>query len=140
MKIFMDDFIITTWIVIYISSNYVFKSAKNMALVWIQKNVHSWYFKEDSGFYCFIEQKLPDPKKIQGIVNMPPPKNPQHIQLFNGMAQFYKRFIKFFVAIMAPITKLTRKTKTFLWIEECQKAWELIKQKYIEALILISLN
>jgi hypothetical protein len=50
---------------------------------------------------------------------MPTPKNPQHIQVFNGMAQFYKWFIKKFVVIMAPITKLTRKTKKFLWIEEC---------------------
>ncbi len=41
---------------------------------------------------------------------------------------------------MGPITKLTRKTKTFLWIKECYKAWELNKQKYIEALILISPN
>ncbi len=41
---------------------------------------------------------------------------------------------------MAPITKLTKKQKTFLRIEECQKAWELIKQKYIEAPILISPN
>jgi hypothetical protein len=37
-------------------------------------------------------------------------------------------------------TKLTKKIKTFLWIEECQKAWELIKHKYIEALILTSPN
>ncbi len=41
---------------------------------------------------------------------------------------------------MAPIIKLTIKTKTFLWTEECQKAWELIKQKYIETSILISPN
>jgi hypothetical protein len=41
---------------------------------------------------------------------------------------------------MAPIIKLTRKTKTFLWTEECQKTWDLIKQKYIKALILISPN
>ncbi len=41
---------------------------------------------------------------------------------------------------MAPITKLTRKTKTFLWTKECQKAWELIKQKHIKALILIPSN
>ncbi len=34
---------------------------------------------------------------------------------------------------MAPIIKLTRKTKTFLWTKECKKAWKLIKQKYIEA-------
>ncbi len=41
---------------------------------------------------------------------------------------------------MAPITKLTKKTNTFLWTEECQKVQELIKQKYIETLILISPN
>ncbi len=41
---------------------------------------------------------------------------------------------------MAPIIKLLRKTKTFLWTEECHKAWELIKWKSIETLILISLN
>ncbi len=62
------------------------------------------------------------------------------IQVFNGMAQFHKCFIKKIVVIMAPITKMTRKIKKILWIEECQKAWELIKQKYIEAPILISPN
>ncbi len=56
------------------------------------------------------------------------------------MAYFYKCFINFFDDTMAPIIKLTKKTKTFLWIEECQKAWELIKHKYIKALILISPN
>ncbi len=38
------------------------------------------------GFILCKEGKLPNPKKIQAIVNMPPPKNPQHIQVFNGMA------------------------------------------------------
>ncbi len=56
------------------------------------------------------------------------------------MVQFYKCFIKNFASIMAPIIKLTRKTKKKLWTKECQKAWELIKQKYIEALILIPSN
>jgi hypothetical protein len=65
------------------------------------------------------EGKLPDQKKIQAIVNMTPLKNPQHIQIFNGMAQFYRCIIKKFNVILAPITKLTRKTKTFLWTKEC---------------------
>jgi hypothetical protein len=63
-------------------------------------------------FFCFIvskEGKLLDPKKIQAIINMPPPKNPQHIQVFIGMAQFYNCFIQNFVAIMAPIIKLAKK-------------------------------
>ncbi len=41
---------------------------------------------------------------------------------------------------MAPIIKLTKNIEIFLQIKECQKAWELIKQKYIEASILISPN
>jgi hypothetical protein len=49
---------------------------------------------------------------------------------------FYKKI----VAIMALITKLTKKIETFLLTEECQKAWEFIKHKYIEASILISPN
>jgi len=60
------------------------------------------------GFIISKEGKLPYPNKIQAIVNMPPPKNPQQIQVFNGMAQFYKCFIKTFIVIMAHVTKLTR--------------------------------
>jgi len=37
------------------------------------------------GFIISKERKLPDPKKTQAIVNMPPPRNPQHIQIFNRM-------------------------------------------------------
>jgi hypothetical protein len=56
------------------------------------------------------------------------------------MTLFYRCFIKNFATIMAPITKLTTKTKNFLWTKKCQKAWELIKQKYIETFILVSPN
>jgi hypothetical protein len=37
-------------------------------------------------FIVSKEGKLPYPKKIQAIINMPLPKNPQQIQVFNGMA------------------------------------------------------
>jgi hypothetical protein len=58
---------------------------------------------------------------------MPVPKTPQEIQMFNGMAQFYRCFIKKKSFIMARITKLLRKTKVFEWTTECQIAWEDIK-------------
>jgi hypothetical protein len=41
---------------------------------------------------------------------------------------------------VASITKLMRKTKQFLWTLECHATWELIKQKYVEAPILIFLD
>ncbi len=65
------------------------------------------------------------------------PHNSQYIQVFNGMAQFYNCFIKNFPMIMVLITKFTRKTESFTWTKEYQKAWKRINQKYIEATILI---
>jgi hypothetical protein len=38
------------------------------------------------GFIISKEGKLPNLKEIQVIVNMPPPNNPQQIQIFNRMA------------------------------------------------------
>ncbi len=73
-------------------------------------------------------------------MNMLVPTNPQQIQVFNGMAQFNRCFIKNFVFIMAPITKLTRKTKPFIQTTQCQEAQDQIKQKYMEAPILIPSN
>ncbi len=61
-------------------------------------------------FIVFKERKILDLKKVHAIVNMLVPTNPQQIQVFNGMAQFYRCFIKNFVFIMAPITKLMKKT------------------------------
>jgi hypothetical protein len=52
------------------------------------------------------EGKLPNPKKKLAIVCMPTSKTLKDIPIFNGMAQYYKCFIKDFAFIMAPITKL----------------------------------
>jgi hypothetical protein len=41
---------------------------------------------------------------------------------------------------MAPITKLFKKTKMFEWIAKCQTTWEDIKNRYIQAPILINPN
>ncbi len=56
------------------------------------------------------------------------------------MAQFYRCFTKNFASIMAPITKLLIKVEMFEWTNECQIAWEDIKNQYIQAPILININ
>jgi hypothetical protein len=73
-------------------------------------------------FIVFKEGKIPNPKRVQAIVNMLVPTNPQHIWVFNGMVQFYKCFIKHFAFCVAPTTKLMKKTKPFIRTIECQNA------------------
>ncbi len=43
-------------------------------------------------FIVSKEGKTLDPKKIEALVKMLVPKTPQEIQVFNGIAQFYKCF------------------------------------------------
>ncbi len=62
-------------------------------------------------FIVSKEGKIPYPMKVQAIVNMLIPINPQQIKVFNGMAQFYECLINNFAFIMASITKPMRKTK-----------------------------
>jgi hypothetical protein len=70
------------------------------------------------------EDKLSNPKKILIIIHMPTPKTPKDIYVFNGMAQYYRYFIKDFAFIMAPIIKLLQNTEAFKWIAKCQQAWK----------------
>jgi hypothetical protein len=71
-------------------------------------------FRDNTGTYSSQRGKSLDPKKIQAIVQMLVPSNPQQIQVFNKMTQFYKCFIKNFAFVMASITKLMRKIKQFM--------------------------
>ncbi len=68
------------------------------------------------------------------------PKTPKDIQVFNGMAQFYRCFIKNFSFIMAPITRFLCKMEVFEWTIECQEVWDTINQQYLDAPILITLE
>jgi hypothetical protein len=51
------------------------------------------------GFIVSKEGKTLDPKKIEALVKMLMPKTPKDIQVFIGMAAFYKCFIRNFASL-----------------------------------------
>ncbi|GJV67081.1 putative reverse transcriptase domain-containing protein [Tanacetum coccineum] len=55
---------------------------------------------------------------------------------FLGLAGYYRRFIKGFLKIAKPITKLTQKKVTFVWGDKQEAAFQLLKQKLCSAPIL----
>jgi hypothetical protein len=71
-------------------------------------------------FIMSKEGKVMDPKKVEALVNMLVPTTPHEIQVFNGMAQFYRCFIGNFVSIMSLISKLFKTFEVFEWTKECQ--------------------
>ncbi|GKD51640.1 reverse transcriptase domain-containing protein, partial [Tanacetum coccineum] len=70
----------------------------------------------------------------------PPPTNIKGIRSFLGHAGFYRRFIKDFLKIARPLTKLLEKDTPFEFNEECHNAFELLKEKLTCAPVILSPN
>jgi len=48
-------------------------------------------------------------EKIEGVLNWPAPRNIKEVQKFLGLTNYYRRFIKNFAKIAAPLHMLVRK-------------------------------
>ncbi|GKA37693.1 reverse transcriptase domain-containing protein [Tanacetum coccineum] len=81
-----------------------------------------------------------DKAKINVISKLPPPTNIKGVRSFLGHAGFYRRFIKDFSKIARPITKLLEKDTPFEFDDECQKAFESLKEKLTCAPVIVSPN
>jgi len=78
-----------------------------------------------------------DPTKLVGIKDWIPPKTVKGIRSFLGFGNFYRRFINRYAEITKPLNELTKKTKIFKWSQECQMAFENLKEKFLKEPILI---
>ena len=73
------------------------------------------------------EGLLPDSLLLAAIREIPPPKTATEVRSFLGLAGYYRRYVKGFAAIAAPLHALTRKDAVFHWSEDCQAAFDRLK-------------
>ncbi|KAG8483060.1 hypothetical protein CXB51_021951 [Gossypium anomalum] len=89
------------------------------------------------GHVVSAERIKVDPRKIKAIMEWKPPRSVSEIKSFLGLAGYYRRFVKGFSVMAAPLTKLIRKGVPFVWTEKQQEAFEKLKKVLTEAPILI---
>nr|GEZ63392.1 reverse transcriptase domain-containing protein [Tanacetum cinerariifolium] len=81
-----------------------------------------------------------DKAKVDVITKLPHPTTVKGVWSFLGHAGFYRRFIKDFSKISRPMTHLLEKDTSFIFSEDCIKAFQTLKKKLTEAPILIASN
>src|SRR2546425_9566908 len=69
-----------------------------------------------------------DPSKSKAILEIPPPKTEKEIWGFLGKLQYISRFISQLADTCGPIFKVLRKGVSREWNEDCQKAFDKIKE------------
>jgi len=66
-------------------------------------------------------------EKVERVLNWLAPRNIKEVQKFLGFANYYRRFIKNFARIVAPLHILVRKEQKWKWEKEQEKAFERLK-------------
>ena len=139
MEIFMDDFTVfgssfenclhNLGTVLHRYQN------KNLALNW--EKCH-FMVKEGIvlGHMISVAGQEVDKAKVSIIKNLMPPTTVKGIRSFLGHAGFYRRFIRDFYKVARPLCRLLEKDTKFKFDESCQRSFEEIKSRLVEAPIM----
>jgi hypothetical protein len=71
-----------------------------------------------------------DPAKVEAIKGWEAPRTVKGVRSFLGFANFYRKFIRNFAQVAAPLTRLTGDV-TFHWGPEEQSAFEILKRAFL---------
>ncbi|XP_019059764.1 PREDICTED: uncharacterized protein LOC109117327, partial [Tarenaya hassleriana] len=80
-----------------------------------------------------------DGEKIKAIQEWPTPSTIGHGS-FLGLASFYRRFVRDFSSIAAPLTAVTKKDVVFEWGEDQERAFSALKDSLTTAPVLVLPN
>jgi len=98
------------------------------------------FMKEELIYLGFVVSKeglKMDPKKVQEIWNLPIPKNIFEVRSFHGLASFYRKFLRGFSQICAPILeKMNETNQPFKWTEAADRNFKSLKRKITEKPVL----
>ncbi|KAG5278113.1 hypothetical protein AALO_G00095330 [Alosa alosa] len=78
-----------------------------------------------------------DQQKIKAVMEWPAPSTRRELQSFLGFANFYRRFIRNYGTLAAPLTALTSSAVRFIWSSAAEEAFLTLKQRFTSAPILI---
>ncbi|KAL0157229.1 hypothetical protein M9458_048475, partial [Cirrhinus mrigala] len=89
------------------------------------------------GYIISAEGVTMDDNKVSAVLQWPRPQAIKDLQRFLGFANFYRRFIRGFSQVAAPLTSLTRNGSNKLaWTSSSERAFQDLKARFTSAPIL----
>jgi hypothetical protein len=82
----------------------------------------------------------PDPDRIAAVLTYPVPHNQKQLRKFLGTCNYHHRFIINYAQCVAPLLTLLKKGSRWKWIDEMQRAFESIRQKFAASIHLVHPN
>ena len=84
----------------------------------------------ETGIHC-------DRTRVEAINKIATPTSIEEVCQFNRMCSYYQKFILHYSDISKCLNDMTKKGATFIWTQECDAAFKLLKEKCMEDPVLI---
>jgi len=84
----------------------------------------------------FLLQELRLIRQILKLLQSYLQTNKKEVRSFLGHVGYYRRFVENFTRLPSPLFKLLTKESEFHWNDECQVAFDTLKEKLSSALVL----
>ncbi|KAI2666700.1 Transposon Tf2-6 polyprotein [Labeo rohita] len=150
-EVFRD--MLNRWVIIYIDdiliySNSVTEHVQHVRAVLQRLIEHQLYAKLEKcefhqeritflGYVISPEGVAMDDSKVNAVRSWPRPKTLKELQLFLGFSKFYRRFIRNFSTMAAPLTSMIKQGNTRLtWSPSAAQAYDELRQRFTTAPIL----
>ncbi|KAI2646606.1 Transposon Tf2-6 polyprotein [Labeo rohita] len=150
-EVFRD--MLNRWVIVYIDDILIFSNTyadhvQHVRAVLQRLIQHKLYAKEEKcqfhqervsflGYIISPEGVAMDDTKVTAVRNWPRPKTLKELQRFLGFSNFYRRFIRHFSTLAAPLTSMVKKGETRLnWSPDALQAFLDLRQRFTSAPIL----
>ncbi len=141
------------WVIVYIDDILIFSESLKAHIHQVRAVLkrlieHQLYAKKEKcefhqtrvsflGYIISADGVAMDNSKVQSVLNWPQPTTVKELQRFLGFANFYRRFIRNFSTIAAPLTSLLKGGRQRLdWSPSAQNAFQRLKNRFTTAPIL----
>lgn len=136
---YLDKFVVVYLDDLVVYSSSMEEHAQHLRVVLQALREHELYIKLEKCSFAkeevsFLGHKIGggkimmEDKKVKAIREWEEPKTVPQLRSFLGLVNYYRRFIRGYSTICAPLTDLLKKNKPWVWSMPCQKAFDALKE------------